>query len=314
MAVVFVTGAFGFIGSHLSRVLAQSGHIVGGIGHENKAHFYKGVGGALTCFDGEVSATNLSMLKDQIGSPNFVYHFAGGSSVAASLENPRSDFERTVRSTEVLLDWMHREAPTARLVAASSAAVYGAGHTGPIEEDAPKRPYSPYGHHKLQMENMLRAYASSFGFASVIVRLFSVYGEGLRKQLLWDLCSRLARGERRIELQGTGDELRDWTDVRDTIRAIVEISALAAQDVPVVNVGSGIATSVRLVAETTLAAWGADPRAEVMFSGRARAGDPLSLQADSTKLESLGFHWRVPVSVGIADYVSWFRSQSDTAS
>jgi UDP-glucose 4-epimerase len=176
------------------------------------------------------------------------------------------------------------------------------------------RPYSPYGQHKLQMENMLRAYATSFGVASVIVRLFSVYGAGLRKQLLWDLCSRLVSGERRIELHGTGDELRDWIDVRDTIRAIVETSALAGQDVPVINVGSGIATSVRVVAETTLAAWGVDPRSELAFSGRARPGDPLSLQADTKKLESLGFHWRVPVSMGIADYVGWFRGQSDAAS
>ena len=75
----------------------------------------------------------------------------------------------------------------------SSAAVYGPGHEGPIGEDARLDPASPYGCHKLVMELLCRSYARSFGVSIVLLRLFSVYGEGLQKQLLWDLCSKLAR-------------------------------------------------------------------------------------------------------------------------
>ena len=80
---------------------------------------------------------------------------------------------------------------------------------------------SPYGQHKLMMEQMCRSYAVTFGIRSTVARLFSVYGPYLRKQLLWDLCSRLRSGEQTLVLGGTGAEMRDWTDVRDVARFLV---------------------------------------------------------------------------------------------
>ena len=78
--------------------------------------------------------------------------------------------------------------------------MYGAHHAGTISEDADTQPMSPYGHHKLIMEQLCCSYAISFGIRATIVRLFSVYGPWLRKQLLWDLCLRLNEGDRQIVL------------------------------------------------------------------------------------------------------------------
>lgn len=196
---------------------------------------------------------------------------------------------------------------------ASSAAVYGAGHEGPIAESAPQRPYSPYGHHKSMMEGLCRSYGASFGTCSAVVRLFSVYGTGLRKQLLWDLCTRLEAGESEPTLGGNGAELRDWTDVRDVVRALALVPRLASAEVPTLNAGSGRATPVRDIAALVLAAW--DPRnaRRASFSGRSRPGDPFSLIAEASALRALGFDWRVPVEAGIADYVTWFKARPEVA-
>src|SRR6202012_4896575 len=112
------------------------------------------------------------------------------------------------------------------LIVASSAAVYGAQHAGPIAEQDALVPMSPYGQHKLMMEQLCRSYAMTFGIRSTVVRLFSVYGASLRKQLLWDVCSRLHRGERSLMLGGTGREIRDWIHVRDVVRLLNRIGDL----------------------------------------------------------------------------------------
>lgn len=310
MTTVLVTGAAGFIGRHLCRFLAARGRTVIGLGHGFGGR-HEVVAGLEGWASGDVDAPRLDDLAARLGVPEHVFHLAGGSSVGESLRDPCADFNRTVGSTAVLLNWLKREAPAAKVTAISSAAVYGIGHAGPIREDAPLRPQSPYGHHKAMMEGLLRSYAQSYGTRSVIVRLFSVYGAGLRKQLLWDLCSRLAQGADKLELQGTGDEIRDWSDVRDVVRAIELASRSASSEVPVFNVGTGVGTPVREIADLTVAAWRGTPAAEsAAFSGRCREGDPFSLQADPGRLGALGFSWEIGVRDGIGDYVRWFQAQA----
>jgi UDP-glucose 4-epimerase len=308
---ILITGAHGFIGKYLSKVVAAAGHRVSGVGHgiwpEAEARSW-----GMDCWlNGDVTPGNLRQLRDTFGVPDVVYHLAGGSSVGAAMANPREDFFRTVASTAELLDWMRLDAPEARLVAVSSAAVYGAGHTGRIAEQATLNPYSPYGHHKRLMEELCRSYAASYGTKVAIARLFSVYGSGLKKQLLWDLCSRLAAGANPLTLGGTGDELRDWTDVRDVVRALALLADTVSSEVPVFNVGTGESTPVREVAAVLARHWaGNDPPAALSFSGQSRKGDPFSLVAEPSGMKSLGFEWRVALDQGLADYVKWFHNNA----
>ena len=309
---VWITGGHGFIGRHMAMTLSREGANVYGIGHRGSAEPGGMPYGLKGWLDGDVATSNLALLCNRSGPPTRIYHLAGGSSVGAAIAAPHEDFRRTVDSTAEVLAWLHRHSPQTTLVVASSAAVYGAGHDGAIGETAPLSPFSPYGHHKAMMESLCRSYGTSYGTSSVIVRLFSVYGSGLHKQLLWDLCSRLRADPGSPELGGTGDELRDWTDVRDVVRALVFCADRAAPDAPAINAGSGIATSVRDVAATVAAAWASGgKRRAVRFSGRSRPGDPFSLVADATLLRDVGFEWHVPLEQGIADYVHWFRQQGE---
>lgn len=310
MAHILITGAHGFIGKHLARWLACQGHQVSALGHGIWPADEAASWGVMHWLNGDIHAGNLRLLQQTCGTPEVVYHLAGGSSVGVAIANPREDFFRTVATTAELLEWLRIDAPQARLIAISSAAVYGSGHVGLIAEDAKLTPYSPYGHHKRVMEELCRSYAATYGLQVSIARLFSVFGAELKKQLLWDLCTRLAAGAQPIVLGGSGHELRDWTDVRDVVRALDLLSQQACADVAVVNVGTGLASSVRHIASNIAAHWPLqDALSALQFSGQSRAGDPFSLVADGTKLQNMGFTWQVGLTDGLAAYVRWFQEQ-----
>jgi UDP-glucose 4-epimerase len=305
---MWVTGANGFIGRHLVRALADRGHVVHGLGHGAIEDAERSRLGLSRWLNGEIDTANLNALAGQSGPPSTIFHLAGGSSVGFSLEQPYEDFSRTVSSTGRLLEWLRDFASGCRLVAISSAAVYGGGYRGAIKETDATLPVSPYGHHKLMMEGLCRSYAVTFGLHCTIARLFSVYGPGLRKQLLWDICSRLQQGEQPLKLGGTGVEMRDWTDVRDVARLLTTIGELPQPDnLRIINGGSGRGTSVAEIAGMLVKHWGDE--IAVHYSGAVRAGDPSSLLADPARLRQIPFDWEIPIDQGLADYVRWFKDQ-----
>ncbi|MEH2532786.1 UDP-glucose 4-epimerase [Bradyrhizobium sp. AZCC 1588] len=306
---MWVTGANGFIGRHLVRVLADRGCRVHGIGHGAIGEAERHRIGLEHWLNGEIDAANLNALAERAGLPSTIFHLAGGSSVGLSIAQPFEDFSRTVTSTARLLEWLRGAARDCRLIVASSAAVYGEGHGGAIPVDAATLPMSPYGQHKLMMEQLCRSYAITFGIRSTVARLFSVYGPNLRKQLPWDICSRLQAGERNLVLGGTGTEVRDWTDVRDVARLLAVIGGTPqAETFQVINAGSGLGTTVARVAAMLAECWGGT--VSVRYSGIVRAGDPSSLLADDATVRALPFDWTISPEQGFADYVSWFKGQS----
>jgi UDP-glucose 4-epimerase len=302
----WITGARGFIGQALARHLANEGVVVAGLGH---GHWPDSAAdaGVVHWVNADIHAASLDLLLARAGAPDVIFHLAGGSAVGPSFANPLEDFERTVYTTARLLEWTRCHCPAAPLVAVSSAAVYGSGHEGPIPEAVPVTPYSPYGHHKAVMEALFRSYGASFGVRSASVRVFSAYGEGLRKQLLWDLCCRLAAGERQLVLDGTGGERRDWIHVGDVVRTLALTAAtLPSAQCSVVNCGSGVSHTVAELAGMVATAWGES--CTIGFSGRARPGDPQSLVADVSRMLTLGGDEPLPLDDGIAAYVGWFRA------
>ena len=305
---VWVTGGNGFIGRNLIRLLAGKGRVVLGLGHGTVSDVERYQLGLTQWINGELDGSNLGTLMQHGGLPSAIFHLAGGSSVGLSIEHPHEDFNRTVSTTARLLEWVRRTAPDCHVIVASSAAVYGAQHSGPIREDAEARPISPYGHHKLMMELLCRSYSTEFGLNATIVRLFSVYGPNLRKQLLWDMCTRLRRGERDLVLAGKGAELRDWVNVQDVVELLATVAQRRPQDkFEVINGGCGAGTTVAEIAAILTGSWG--DGAQARFSGVVRPGDPFSLVADIGKLQAFPFSWDIPVSQGIVEYVKWFKDE-----
>jgi UDP-glucose 4-epimerase len=266
--------------------------------------------------EGDINLNNLRMLPAKT-ELEVIFHLAGGSTVGAAISNPYEDFFRTVSSTIELLEWLRLDMPNARVVVVSSAAVYGSTKRGQISVDTDCAPYSPYGHHKKIMEDLCGSYADTYGLRCRVARLFSVYGTQLKKQLLWDMCAKLVSGESTLLLGGTGRELRDWTHVSDVVIALMLIAfdEGAKEDNRLINVGTGVGTSVESVAKLVINAWSdgspSKNKCRVAFTQASRPGDPFSLIADPTRLSGANFTWNTQLMDGVREYVDWFRRTVD---
>lgn len=296
-----VTGAHGFIGRHVARDLAKNGLRVIGIGHGDWTQDQWREWGIADWYSADVT---METLMAHAGIPTGVVHCAGGGSVGYSVTHPHEDYLRTVSTTASLLEFLRLHAPNATVVYPSSVAVYGNVLRLPITETDPVAPVSPYGAHKQMAEQLCASYARSFGLRIAIVRLFSVYGNGLRKQLLWDACSRISNGD--LAFSGTGGEQRDWLHVDDAARLLALALNHASTDCPVVNGGTGSGVTVAQVLREIVTAFGCSGTAR--FSGQARAADPLAYVADISRACALGWnpekHWQQ----GVREYVDWFRA------
>jgi UDP-glucose 4-epimerase len=304
---VWITGAAGFIGSHLVARFVGSSRPVCGLDYLPRPEDLKH-NGVSDWLAGAIDFTSLDDLAKRQGVPTTVYHLAGGGSVGASFADPYNDFVSSVGGTAILLEWLRINAPAARLVYVSSAAVYGDSHDCPIHEAASKNPYSPYGSHKFASEQLCLSAAENFGQPLSIVRPFSIYGEGLRKQLLWDCCGRLAQNPKELALGGTGKEQRDWLHVSDLCQILEHAGGASGPDPLIINAASGSSISVHEVIETLCAIWDPSCTTVIDFSGMRRAGDPFSLIANVSALTPWNFAPSVPFAEGIARYVAWYKS------
>lgn len=300
-----VSGAAGFIGRHVCKQLASQGWQVAGIGLGDWSPAEQRAWGLRAWRNEGISVEALEALARSEGEPELLIHCAGGSSVPFSLAHPREDFGQTVVTIADALEFARRREGGMAFVYPSSAAVYGRVAARPIAEATPLRPVSPYGLHKRMAEELCQSCGASGKVPVAIVRLFSVYGAGLRKQLLWDACAKAAAGA--FAFSGTGGEIRDWIHVSDAAALLVLAATKAAPDCPVVNGGTGAGTSIREVLERLGGLW--TPALSPEFSGAQRQGDPDCYIADVSAVRSWGYRPQADLGAGLQDYIRWFRTE-----
>lgn len=282
-----VTGGYGFIGSHVATRLETSGYRVLRVGRGTAGHSWKD---AFSAWDLSNSETGL------------IVHCAGPPTVGAVARDPVEDFRASVVGLMDLVELIAERAPQFRFVFCSSAAVYGNSPNDCLSESQKTQPVSAYGTHKLVCELLLQQRCRDLGLHGAIVRLFSVYGEGLRKQLLWDACNKLHNFSGIFH--GTGDEERDFIHVEDAVEVLLLGARKASPQCPIVNGGTGVATSVREVLAHIASSLGT--AAQPTFTGIAPPNDPRRLCADSTLLRSWGFAPQVSWEKGVDRYLQWF--------
>lgn len=301
-ARVLVTGGAGFIGSHLVEALVERGD-------------------AVTVLDDLRTATgdNLDAVADRIelikadcltaagviaAEPfDLIFHLAAPSYVPPSVEDPIGDMVANVEVTLRLLEGIRRLDRRPRLMHVSSAAIYGQPAAQPIREDFPPAPLSPYGVDKFAAEEHVRVACELHGLRACILRFFPNYGPRQRKQVVYDLIRKIEAGPRRIEVFGTGEELRDICFVTDTVAGALVAAERAPARGEAYNIGSGTMVTIADIVRTVTAAMGAEP--EVAWTGSVRPGDSQRMCADISRLRALGFEPRVSLSEGVARTVGW---------
>lgn len=297
-----ITGAHGFIGRYIARGFSEADHRVIGIGHGDWPAHESAHWGLDEWHNSDITMDELLQCHE---TPDVLVHCAGSGSVGFSMQHPMTDFERTVWTTHYVLEYIRTRSPNTILLYLSSAAVYGVCSDLPIAESTPVRPVSPYGYHKQISEDICRMYSDIYGLKVAIVRMFSVYGEGLKKQLLWDTCEKIRLGS--THFWGTGEETRDWIHVEDAAKAVLAISDSMTSRFEVFNLASGVGTQIRDVVETVFKFYKTNKTPS--FNGLENKGNPAHYAADISKLTAIGWSPSISLDDGIAGYVEWYKKE-----
>lgn len=300
---ILVLGGMGFIGSHVARALVNSGMDVFVLGMGDKSVL--GHSSHLRVIESVINRDSLSAFGERF---DVVLNCAGSGSVGFSIAEPLTDLENNAFVTAWVLEMIRTKQPQAHLISLSSAAVYGQLASMPIHEVSATNPTSPYGFSKRISEQIAESYHRQYGIGSTQLRLFSVYGPGLRKQLLWDACRKLRAGDPRFF--GTGRETRDWIYVDDIAALIQKLVSGAAQRnsvFDIMNVGTGIGTTIADTLDGLSKHLGI--RVPIAFTGEKRAGDPEHLWAETDRARAVGWSPEVDLNEGLRRYVEWYRSE-----
>lgn len=322
---MLITGASGLAGAHLWRACAQAGDEVVAISRREGPPAADGESHVLDLRDrGALSA----LLAEH--APDLVYHLAARSSVSASWEDPVGTVRENVDSALSLLEALRAVAPATPVIWVSSCELYGPAERLPIAEDAPPAPANPYAVSKTAAEMLARVYAQAHGLPIVRVRPFNHAGPGQRPIfLLSSLAMQAARarlaGERRLELvTGNPHTRRDFTDVRDVVRAYRLLAAHAlglvrlCRDGPgrldpereVYNVCSG--RSVSAGEQVALLAQLLDPIevVHVVDPARVRAHEVAELRGCNRRLRELtGWRPEIDLRQTMADTIAWWEGE-----
>lgn len=304
-----VTGAAGFIGSHLSERLLKDGVRVTGVDcftdYYDPALKRRNVGAALAnpafrLIELDLGEADLASLPEV----DVVYHQAAQPGVRASWG---ADFaiytHHNVLATQRLLE-RYRGHPLERFVYASSSSVYGDAERYPTDESLLPRPFSPYGVSKLAGEHLVQLYGRNFGMPVAALRYFTVYGPRQRPDMAFHrFCRSMLRGEP-IVVYGDGRQSRDFTFIDDAVEANVRAWRRSAPQ-GVYNVGGG--SQVEVLEAIAMLEQSLGLRADVRLEPRP-PGDPLRTRADASRIRAdFDFVPATPIAQGLSAEAAWAR-------
>lgn len=231
---------------------------------------------------------------------------SGAASVPDSLKHPYRDFLMNTTNVYAILNAIYTHCPSCKFINLSSAAVYGNPKVLPVSESAPIAPMSPYGHHKAIAETICREFAEQFGIQTCSLRIFSAYGNGLKKQIFWDMNSKMTDADEAIFF-GDGDETRDFIHINDIAQAVDLTIKKTIFGGETINVANGEAITIRDAANLFAKLKGY--RGKISFNGVVRAGDPRFWKADISILKSWGYKESMSMKEGLLNYIQWANNK-----
>jgi UDP-glucose 4-epimerase len=292
---IIIIGSKGFIGSHCEKYFSEKADVWGCDvipDYNNNKYF-------------TIDSTNVDF-SEVFQTQNFdvCINCSGAASVPDSLVHIQRDFQLNVINVFKILDAIKRFSPSCKFLNLSSAAVYGNPVVLPVKENHPLNPVSPYGFHKKQAEEICQEFHQIFSLKTCLLRIFSAYGEGLRKQIFWDL-SQKTRNSNEILLFGTGDETRDFVHILDLVAQIELVIKNAEFKGEFINSANCDQIKIRDLAGLFInkANW----VGKISFNNITKKGDPLNWCADISILKRFGYKQKISIENGIENYIKWVK-------
>ena len=271
---LLITGSSGFVGKHLCNHFSN--------GHE------------VTKFDLPKNIRNYELVRESIHHDiDAVIHLAAQVRVDTAIKDPYDTFITNVEGTMNVLESM-RLNDIPKLVFASTADVYGGNHSGPVGEYDTWGTTNPYGASKLAAERLCYAYGETYGISVGILRCFNIYGPGQQAGVIPLFVKKAMKGES-LPINGRGLQKRDYVYISDIVRAY---DLMLYTDVKgAVNIGTGIGTSVRDLAETVVCVTGSLSKIEYSLGDERPSGDLIASNFGAS--EDLNWRPQVPLKEGI---------------
>lgn len=315
MKRVLITGANGFLGSHLAEFWIDQGLTVYGTIHRDSRHLAH-LGSKIAVLRCDIMNREEVEAALSEALPDLVFHLAAQSLPVLSWRDPETTFRVNVIGTFHLLEAIRKTMLNPAVLVAGSSAEYGLAPAGevPLREDAPLRPANPYAVSKTAQGQLADLYWRAYKLRVVRVRPFSIIGA--RK--VNDACSDFARGVAAVERGehtvlkiGNLEAVRDFLDVRDAVQALAVV-AERGDPGEVYNICSGVGRSLREVLEMLLSLSGT-PIQVAVEPARLRPIDEPRLVGDNTKLRSCGWEAQIPLATSLGSILESWRTAAKVA-
>lgn len=294
--LILVTGGSGFIGTKLiERLIKLKCKIV--VFDRNRP-------------SSKISNNNLSKLKFIKGSIyndkdvsklekldfDFIFHLASNASVPNSVENPEKDCFINALGTLKILE-LAKKKKVHKFIYTSTVSIFDKNNTLPLSENANIKASSPYGASKLAGESYCYAFNRTYGVNTNVIRLFNVYGPGMRKYFIYDIVCKLRENADRIVIYGDGRQVRDYLYIDDLINAFLLIlkKGIPGEDY---NVSSGIPTNI-IDLVYTIANIMDIKNLKIKLTNKSWDGDIKKWYADISKVKNLGFETKTSLDEGL---------------
>ncbi len=276
---VLILGSEGFLGSHLANYFVSKNYLVTGCDKRAPAQSsYEFI--LHTGFD-----FNHAVLFDK-KKYDVCINAAGNGDIQRSVIDPLFDYHSNVTETKEILETISKFGFGCKYIHLSSAAVYGNPVSLPVSETALIAPVSPYGKHKYEAELICHTFFKHNSIPLIILRPFSLFGPGLKKQLFWDVYQKYKINQHKIDLWGEGTETRDYLFIDDFINIADHLIENATYSAEIYNIGSGIQRTIKEVVNLFFNKFSIRP--ELHFMKNVKEENPLHWQADIKKIMSLG--------------------------